>query len=144
MKKLIVIALMMTGIASFAQHGEGRRHENLTTEQRNELRLKKMTLDLDLNASQQKEVAKIISEQSAKRESMVTERKARKEKGTKPTAEQRYAMENRMLDEQIAMKGRMKKILTAEQFDKWEKGKERKKEHAQKKLAQHKGVKSRR
>jgi hypothetical protein len=38
--------------------------EKLTPEQRNQLAIKKMTLELRLNDSQQKEMSKIIAEQS--------------------------------------------------------------------------------
>ena len=40
----------------------------MSIEQRNQLQLKKMTMDLDLNENQQKEMSKLIAEQSAKRE----------------------------------------------------------------------------
>ena len=53
--------------------------EQMTPEQRNQLLVKKMTLDLDLNAKQQEQAGKIIAEQSAKREAMKTERKAKME-----------------------------------------------------------------
>ncbi len=64
MKKLIIAALLVVGMTSFAQDKKemGTRHdraemEKFTPEQRNQLMLKKMTLELDLNASQQKEMS---------------------------------------------------------------------------------------
>lgn len=129
MKKLIIVALLMTGMASFAQEkpmAKREKMEQLTPEQRNELRLKKMTLDLGLNASQQKDMAKIIAEQSAKIEAAKAERKAKADKNQKLTADERFAMQSKMLDEKIATKEKVKKILTAEQFEKWEKMSERK------------------
>ncbi len=127
MRKLILIALLAAGTASFAQEQPmaGKpKMEQLTPEQRNELRLKKMTLDLGLNASQQKDMAKLISEQSAKMEAAKAERKANAEKREKPTADERFAKKSQMLDEQIALNEKVKKILTPEQFGKWEKMKE--------------------
>jgi Spy/CpxP family protein refolding chaperone len=125
MKKMIIAALLITGMVTFAQETKPLKKrdqmEQLTPEQRNELRLKKMTLDLGLNASQQKEMSKIISEQSAKMEAAKAERKANADSDKKPTADERFAKQNKMLDEQIAMKERVKKILTPEQFEKWEK-----------------------
>lgn len=124
MKNLIIIALLMTGMASFAQEkpmATREKMEKLTPEQRNELRLKKMTLDLGLNASQQKDMAKIISEQSAKMEAAKAERKSKAEKNQKLTADERFALQSKMLDEKIATKEKVKKILTPEQFEKWEK-----------------------
>lgn len=134
MKKLIVAAILMTGLASVAQEqkpmAKKEKMEQLTPEQRNELRLKKMTLDLNLNATQQKEMAKLIAEQSAKREAAKAERKKKIQDGAMPTPDERFAMQSKMLDEQIAMKERVKKILTAEQFEKWEKAKENRKHHS--------------
>lgn len=129
MKKLIIAAILMTGMASFAQEqkpmAKREKMEQLTPAQRNELRLKKLTLELGLNASQQKEMGTIIAEQSAKREAAKAERQNNVQDGKKLTADERFAMKNRMLDEQIAMKERVKKVLTAEQFAKWEKMKQK-------------------
>ena len=126
MKKLIIAALLVVGMTSFAQDKKqmGRHHrdemEKFTPEQRNQLMLKKMTLELNLNASQQKEMSKIIAENSAKREARMKEMKANADSSTKPTSDEMFARKNRMLDEQIAMKETMKKILNPEQFKKWE------------------------
>ncbi|MGK4567136.1 hypothetical protein [Flavobacterium sp. 3HN19-14] len=90
-----------------------------TPEQRNELRLKTLTLKLDLNASQQKEMGKIVAEMDAKREAMKAEREANKDK--KLTSDEVFARKNKMLDEKIAMKERLKKILNAGQLEKFEK-----------------------
>ena len=124
MKKLITLVLLATiSLSSYAQEKkdkqarhEGNLMEKFTPEQRNELMLKKMTLELDLNASQQKDMSKIIAEKSAKREAFMKDRKTRTEK---PTSDEIFKMKIKMLDEQIAMNGRMKKILTPEQFQKW-------------------------
>lgn len=139
MKKLMMIALLVFGLNSFAQdNGKKANNQNesekMSVEQRNQLKLKKLTLDLSLTDSQQKEMSKIITEQSAKREAAIAQRKADKEKGVKPTADERFAKENQMLDERIALKARVKKILNADQFEKWEKSNENKearfKQHA--------------
>jgi len=123
MKKLIVIALLMAGTTIFAQERnrkhQGNEMEQFTPEQQSQLMLKKMTLDLDLNESQQKEMSAIISEKMAKKEAMKAEMKAKKEKGVKPTNDERFAMHMKMLDEQIATKKRVEKILNAKQFEKW-------------------------
>lgn len=146
MKKMFMIAIMMIGFSSFAQEkkisenkpqrserGDVPQMEKFTPEQRKQLQLKKMTLALDLNTSQQKEMEKIISEQSAKREAKMAERKASKETKKQLTSDERFAFQNKNLDEQIAMKARVKKILNAEQFEKWEKMKSQKHHRADKK-----------
>ena len=143
MKKLIIAALLVVGMTSFAQDKKemGTRHhraemEKFTPEQRNQLMLKKMTLELDLNASQQKEMSKVIAENSAKREARMKEMKANKDSNTKPTSDEMFARKNRMLDEQIAMKERMKKILSPEQYKKWDEMKG-KRHHGMKKRMMH-------
>ncbi|WP_291102755.1 MULTISPECIES: Spy/CpxP family protein refolding chaperone [unclassified Flavobacterium] len=132
MKNLIIVALLIVGMSAFAQNRkemEKRPYrtemEKLSPEQRNQLMLKKMTLELDLNAKQQEQVGQIIAEQSTKREAMRAERMAKKESERRPTADERFALKNKMLDEQIAMKDKMKKILSPEQFEKWNNLKEK-------------------
>lgn len=93
--------------------------EQFTPEQRSELQLKKLTLELDLNESQQKEIKAFIADKNTKMEAHKTAMKAMKEKGTKPTSDERFAMKSKMLDEQIATKKRMQKVLNEKQFEKW-------------------------
>jgi hypothetical protein len=123
MKKLFVIALLLVGTTIFAQERnrkhQGHEMEQFTPEQQSQLMLKKMTLDLDLNDSQQKEMSAIFSEKIAKVAAMKTEMKAKKEKGVRPTKDERFEMAMKMLDEQIATKKRVEKILNAKQFEKW-------------------------
>lgn len=127
MKKLIIAALLVVGMTSFAQNKKEIGSQNLrdemekfTPEQQNQLMLKKMTLELDLNASQQKEMSKIIAEKSDKRQARIKEMKANKNSSTKSTSDEMFARKNKMLEEKIAMKERMKKILNPEQYKKWE------------------------
>lgn len=125
MKKLATIALIaIISVSTYAQDKMDRPArqdrnpmEKFTPEQRSQLMLKKMTLELDLDASQQKEMGKLIAEQGAKREAFM---KNRKEKTEKPSSDQLFEMKSKMLDEQIAMKSKMKKILSPDQFKKWE------------------------
>ena len=147
MKKLFIIALLVVGMTSFAQEKQGRMErasmEKMTPEQRNQLHLKKMTLELDLNASQQKEMSKIIAEQSTKREARIAERKATKEVTKKQlTSEELFAKRSQMLDDQIVMKDRMKKILSQDQFKKWDEMKGKKHHRMNQRMAQHNGRKA--
>ena len=123
MKKLFVLALLIVGTTTIAQERnrkhQGNEMEQFTPEQQSQLMLKKMTLDLDLNETQQKEMTIFISDKMAKKEAHKTEMKAMKEKGVQPTNDERFAMHMKMLDEQIAAKKRMEKILNAKQFEKW-------------------------
>ena len=133
MKKLILAIALVATTLTFAQDRKQGR-EKLTPEQQTELQVKRMTLELDLDEKQQKEIKTILVEQSKKRETKLAEMKAKKEKGEKPTADERFAMKNEMLDNQIAMKARMKKILKPEQFTKWEEKQADRKERIEKKV----------
>jgi predicted metal-dependent hydrolase len=137
MKKLMVMALLMVGITIYAQERnrkhQGNEMEQFTPEQRSQLQLKQMTLNLDLNDAQQKEMKAFIADKNAKMEAHRTAMKAMKEKGTKPTTDERFDMKMKMLDEQIADKKRMEKILNAKQFEKWTSLKEERQENRQRK-----------
>ena len=146
MKKLFIVALLVVGMTSFAQErkakSERAQMEQMTVEQRNQLHLKKMTLELDLNDSQQREMSKIIAEQSTKREAKMNEQKATKDLPKKQlTSDERFAKKNQMLDEQIAMKERMKKILSADQYKKWDAMRGKKHAGMKKRMMQHKDTK---
>ena len=132
MKKLIIIAIALVSLQGIAQ-GERKerpnnqertqRMDNLTPDEAANLQTKKMTLHLDLNDKQQKEIYKLNLENATKRQEMKAAYKAKKDSGEmqKPSKEQRLAMQNAKLDHQIAMKAKMKTILNADQFSKWEK-----------------------
>ena len=124
MKKLIVIALLSLSISGVAQEKKNRINEDrpqLTAEQQNELQVKKLTLELDLSAQQQKEIANIVAKKQLKREAMRTELKSKKAEDKKLTSDEKFVLKRNMLDEQIAHKNEMKKVLTPEQYEKWEK-----------------------
>ena len=127
MKKLILVVTLVISTLTFAQE-RSRKGEKLTPEQQTELQVKKMTLELDLDAKQQKELKAILLEQAQKREGKIAEIKAKREKGEKLSADERFEMKNKMLDNQIENKAQMKKILKPEQFKKWEQNLENRKE----------------
>jgi methionine-rich copper-binding protein CopC len=97
--------------------------QDVTPEEMASLQTKKMTLQLGLNESQQKEIQKINLENAKDRKAKMEARKAQKANGTitKPSKEEQLKMMNERLDNQIEMKEKMKKILNDEQFAKWEK-----------------------
>jgi Spy/CpxP family protein refolding chaperone len=118
MKKLIVAALLVVGLTTYAQEKEGRRagKEKLTSEQKVNLQVKKMTKDLDLNEKQTKDVRALVTKQVEKREAIKIQMKAEKE----------------------AVSVEMKKILTAEQYAKWEKKRDEKIEKFKEKMSERK------
>ncbi|WP_432673003.1 hypothetical protein [Flavobacterium sp. SM2513] len=137
MKKLIVVALLSLTISGMAQDKKKRMNEErpeFTAQQQNELQVKKLTLELDLTAKQQKEISEIIAKQQEKREAAKTALKNKKEDSKKLTPDEKFVLKRNMLDNKIAQKEQMKKVLTAEQLEKWEKiSKQNKKRFAERK-----------
>ncbi|WP_067151122.1 Spy/CpxP family protein refolding chaperone [Pseudotamlana agarivorans] len=132
MKKIILIAIALIGLQGIAQEQgrEGRKHQkgdhskmDLTAEQMATLQTKRMTLALDLNASQQTDIQALNLEKATKRKAMKAERQANKDKEApkKLTSEERYNKQIAMLDARIAEKAKLQKILNKEQFEKFEK-----------------------
>lgn len=100
--------------------------QSLTPEQHATLQTKKLTLALDLSEKQQRQVLSLQTEVATNRKAKMEARKAKKEKGEKPTQEERYQMMNERLDAQIVYKKNMKDILTNDQYERWEKMQARK------------------
>lgn len=131
MKKLVLIALLVVGMTSFAQVQNERLRkpgmEKLTPEQRQEKQLKRLTSELNLTAEQQAQVGKILAENGEKREAHKAKREEMKAQQVKRTEEQKAAFKKQREEEKAVMNEKMKKILSAEQFEKWnalkEKGK---------------------
>jgi Spy/CpxP family protein refolding chaperone len=133
MKKLIVAALLVVGLTTYAQEKEGRRsgREKLTSEQKVELQVKKMTKDLNLNEKQTKDVRALVTKQVEKREA---KRKEMEDLKTK----MREDIKAQMQAEKEAVSVEMKKILTPEQYVKWEKNREEKIENFKEKMSERK------
>ncbi len=137
MKRLVSIltVVFLFGTSTYAQRGkEGHMRETLSVEQQTTLAVKKMTLKLDLTKAQQRKVKPLIAAQISDKKAMKEKRKVAKERKKRPTADERYEMENARLDKQIAFKKAMKEILSDEQFAKFEKMKKFRKGKKMKKM----------
>lgn len=122
MKKTVTLVLMMVGITAFAQQNQTSLKEkpNFTPEQLAELRSKELALQIDLNASQIKQVQALVLKNTRERQDFQKNQKTLKvENGERPTDDELFKMKNERLDKQLAYQGEMKKILTPEQFAKW-------------------------
>ncbi|KLT68913.1 MULTISPECIES: hypothetical protein [Flavobacterium] len=122
MKKLLIAALLFVGMVSFAQDADQTskpQREKLTPEQRNDKQLKKLTSELNLDASQQTQVKQLLADRSAKAQSFKEARQAKKDSNMKPTAEEKAAFRKQMTDEVEANDAKMKSILKADQYTKW-------------------------
>ncbi len=141
MKKLFII-ILVTSTINFTlaqQHKKDFRAMDYTPEEIASLKTKKMTLFLDLNQAQQDAIYAINLENANRRKAHIAKRKAMKENDEKPkmTKEERLQKVNNRLDRKIALKEKMKSILTAEQYQKWENAMTKRKRHAKMKKKKH-------
>ncbi len=119
MKKILIALGLLVCFTTMAQHPRKTHTEkpNFTPEQIATLKVKELTLMLDLSENQQAKIN--ILEFAA-----ATDRKAHfedKELKEGMTDEEHFNNRNEMLDKRIAFKDSMKSILTEEQFQKWKK-----------------------
>ena len=125
MKSILKILVFLFSVSVFAQQPprqmdseRGKRPNNrmqsmkaLTPEQEATLWTKKMTLELDLNQNQQDQMYALILGKTKK----IKLRMENKPK-ERPSKEEIYNMHISRLDEAIAMKESLKKILNDDQF----------------------------
>ncbi|WP_396184932.1 hypothetical protein [Flavobacterium sp.] len=146
MKKLIIAALLLVGVSNFAQEANTPNNkkdkgskEIISTEQRNEALLTKMTTELNLDASQQAQIKPIIAEQSVKREAMRAQQKANKENNVVPSDADKKAMRKTLMENKEATDNKIKAILTPDQFVKYQAMQEAEKEKMKAQIKQNRG-----
>ncbi|SFS59443.1 hypothetical protein [Lutibacter maritimus] len=125
MKKLlgltaIVLLFSITISAQGKQSGGANRGSDLTIEQRVTLQTKRMALNLDLDAKQQKEVEQMLLKSANENDKMRDEFRQKRQSG-ELTADEKFAFENSRIERQAAHKAEMKRILNKDQYAKWEK-----------------------
>jgi|GEM_PF-3005091 len=117
MKHLLMAALMMTGVATFAQTAVKTENTALAKPKREkvtpELQTKKLTEELTLTAEQQVKVRALYEQEAQAKAVLKEERKAAVDEAAKE------ALKAKAKDDKEAFKAKMKEILTAEQFAKW-------------------------
>jgi hypothetical protein len=98
--------------------GDHKGHRDMKSPQeRDQAHLQKLTTDLNLNADQQKKVSELLSDRSTK---MAMLKKSRKDSDVAPTDAEKAAMKKQMKEDHKAYDAKMKSILTADQYKKWE------------------------
>lgn len=98
--------------------GDHKGHRDMKSPQeRDQAHLQKLTTDLNLNADQQKKVSELLSDRSTK---MAMLKKSRKDSDVAPTDAEKAAMKKQMKEDHKAYYAKMKSILTADQYKKWE------------------------
>lgn len=137
MKPFILVAFIFIGMMSFAQPSKRGHYmsppmdkmANMSAENIATLMSKKMTLQLDLSENQQAEIYELILETTVKKRAQ----RANRPEG-KPSKEQHFEMQNKMLDDKIAFNKSIKAILNDAQYTLWKQQTQKKKKKKKKKL----------
>ena len=128
MKKAMILFMALTTFAITAQGQQDKKqdrtrwHQNLSPEQRAQLQSKKLTLQLDLNQTQQAQVNQLLLKSKKNRPEAPKNRK-------EMTDAQKFEARIARLDSQIAFKNEMKQILDEKQYHTWEKTRAPRKHH---------------
>lgn len=98
--------------------GDHKGHRDMKSPQeRDQAHLQKMTTDLNLNADQQKKVSELLSDRSTK---IAKLKKSRRDSGAAPTDAEKATVKKQMKEDHEAYEAKMKSILTADQYKKWD------------------------
>ena len=120
MKKLLVLALMVVGMTTFAQEKDGKGGNRMPDPaKRAEMQAQKMKTDLSLNDEQTTQIKNLLTQQVKDREAKRAEMQALRSSGKELTEDQKKEMRSKMEAERNGMNDQMKKILSPEQFEKW-------------------------
>jgi Spy/CpxP family protein refolding chaperone len=132
MKKMFLAIVMLVGLTTWAQEKEGSKpeREKLSPQQRVDLQVKRMTKDLDLNEKQISDVRALVTKENEKREAKRAEMKEKKEMNAQIRKEAKAYIEK----ERATADAEMKKILTPEQYAKWEKIRDERKANMKEKM----------
>jgi len=124
MKYFLSLLLVTMSLITFAQksdHSMMKGMHDFTPEQQAILQTKKMTLALDLNATQQNQILAINKKQAKQKKKKMDSHKSMMENGKKPTSDEMFKNMNKMLDAKIAHQNEIKNILNEKQYEGWKK-----------------------
>jgi len=140
MKYLLSLFLISFSLITFAQNENSKMRvkSDFTAEQEAILKTKKMTLQFDLNSSQQQQILEINKKMATDHKKRMDAHKAKMQSDTKPTSDERFKMMNDMLDAQIKHQNEIKKVLKADQYEDWKKSNKYKMHKVREKGMKHK------
>ena len=115
-----------------------KNKKRLTTKQLTTLKVKKMTLELELSEVQQKKLTPVITKLISERKIEADRMRESKNEVKNIDASNRYQMANKILDRKIMFQKEMRTILNEEQFKKFKTLKKKRNEKMKKKRHQKK------
>jgi len=128
MKKVVGLLVIMIALSNSinAQVNGKSGNQNFTPEQIATLQTKRMNMLLNLSQEQQTAIVNLQKNQAMVRQAMRKSMLERKLKGKTLSSDELFQLQSSRLDRMQQHKIAMKKILTEEQFTKWENMKNRK------------------
>ena len=123
MKKIAAILVIIFAFTFNTQAQKKKRYKKLhfTIEQQTNLKVKQMTLTLDLSDKQQRQITPLLKAAITAKHTFMKKRKVAKKEKKRPTSNEIYAMKIQILENQIAMRSSMKDILNPDQFQEFKK-----------------------
>lgn len=121
--KNIASILVLIFVFTFTVQAQKKRgyKQQLTINQQTSLKVKQMTLVLDLSDKQQQQVTPLLRTAIAFRQAAMKKRKEARKQKKRPSSDEIYAIKSQVLDNKISMKRNMKNILNATQFETFKK-----------------------
>lgn len=116
--KNIASILTLMFLFTFTIQAQKKRDykQQLTINQQTSLKVKQMTLVLDLSDKQQQQVTPLLRGAIAFRQAAMEKRKEVRKHKRRPSSDEIYAIKSQLLDNKISMKRSMKDILNETQF----------------------------
>ena len=121
--KNIASILVLIFVFTFSIQAQKKRgyKQQLTINQQTSLKVKQMTLVLDLSDKQQQQVTPLLKAEIAFRQAAMEKRKEARVEKRRPTSDEIYLIKSQLLDNKITMKRSMKDILNTTQFKTFQK-----------------------
>ena len=121
--KNIASILVLIFVFTFTVQAQKKRgyKQQLTINQQTSLKVKQMTLVLDLSDKQQQQVTPLLRAAIAFRQAAMKKRKEARKQKKRPSSDEIYAIKSQVLDNKISMKRNMKNILNATHFETFKK-----------------------
>ena len=116
--KNITSILILVFLFTFTIQAQKKRgyKQQLTINQQTSLKVKQMTLVLDLSDRQQQQVTPLLRGAIAFRQAAMEKRKEARKQKKRLSSDEIYAIKSQVLDNKISMKRSMKDILNETQF----------------------------
>ena len=121
--KNIASILVFIFVFTFTIQAQKKRgyKQQPTINQQTSLKVKQMTLALDLSDKQQQQVTPLLRAAIAFRQAAMEKRKEARKQKKRPTSDEVYAIKMQLLDNKISLKRSMQEILNTTQFETFKK-----------------------